>query len=90
MKLPGGVEDELSLAQAAGPVPGGDLDVPLVHVQQLPEVVALPGEGASGGVFEIVDRVDLPHRQRTAGDQGLVLHGGASFERMILLSVYLF
>jgi hypothetical protein len=75
VELTGGVEDELSPAEAAGLFPGSNLDISLVHVQQLPEVVALPGEGASGGIFKIVYRINLLYQQRPVGNQGLIIHG---------------
>ena len=35
----------------------------------------LPGEGASGGIFKIVYRINLLYQQRPVGNQGLIIHG---------------
>ena len=73
VKLPGGVENHLSLGQLPPLLPGGDLQGALVHIQKFPEVVAFPGEGVAAGVLKVVYGIEPADLQRTARRQRPVL-----------------
>ena len=61
VELAGLVEGHLPPVQDHMPVPAGDSHIPLVHADELPEVVGFPWKFKVAHIFKIVDAVQLSH-----------------------------
>ncbi len=73
VEFPRRVENNLPLVQLAAVVAGDDPHHALIHVQQLPEIVAFAGIGVAARIFKVVHGIELAHRDGTGRGEGAVV-----------------
>ena len=77
VELSGRMEDELAAGEVVFPVVRSYLHLPLIHIEEFPEIVGFTGKSVAAGVFKVMDGIDLAHFKAALQVKRLIRYGSS-------------